>query len=86
MSPFGYLGLILVVISPVLGRVDVWVIIVGRRVCSPRVSAFLFMVTTPPLGHGWLIQAGGELFWRVKVWTSYCLAKVVVGWCVCFFA
>ena len=57
MSPFGYLGLILVVTSPVLGfgTVDVSVIIVGRRVCSPRVSAFLFMVTTPPLGRGWLI-------------------------------
>ena len=62
MSPFGYLDLVLVVISPVLGLEDdeVSVIIVGRRVCRPRVNAFLFVVTTPPLGLGWLIHAGSS--------------------------
>ena len=37
---------------------EVSVIIVERRVCRPRVNAFLFVVTTPPLGLGWLIHAG----------------------------
>ena len=62
MSPFGYLVLVLVIISPILGLSDdeVLVIILGRRVCRPRVSAFLFVVTTPPLGLGWLIHAGSS--------------------------
>ena len=60
MSPLGYLGLILVIVLPMVGCFcnEVSVIIVGRRMCRPCVSAFLLVVSTPPLGLGWSIQAG----------------------------
>ena len=57
MLPLGYLvGLILVIVLPVVGcgSIDVSVMIVWRRVCSPCVSAFLLVVDTPPLGLGGL--------------------------------
>ena len=38
------------------------VMIVGRRVGRPRVSAFLLVVSTPPRGLGWSIHAGMSCF------------------------
>ena len=54
MSPLGYFGFCLVEVSPVVGCVVVVVssIMFGRSVCIPRVSAFLLVVRTPPLGLG----------------------------------
>ena len=59
-SPFGYFCVVLVVCSPVfLSRVVVVsVIISGRSVLMPRVSAFLFVVSTPPDCRGLLLHAG----------------------------
>ena len=58
--PFGYFCVVLVVCSPVLLSrvVVVSVIISGRSVLVPCISAFLFVVSTPPDCHGLLLHAG----------------------------
>ena len=64
MSPLGYFGLTLVIVSPVVGCgcEEVSVMVMGRRVCRPHVSAFLLVVSTPPRGLGWSIHAGMSCF------------------------
>ncbi len=53
------LSMCFVVLLPVVLSLVVVVsaISLGRRVCSDRTSAFLLVMRTPPLGHGFALQA-----------------------------